>query len=36
MHYLGIGGAHNKLPVIDLIRDREITVLNHQSTILGE
>ena len=36
MMHLGIGRAHNKLDAIALMRDREITVLDHQGTILGE
>lgn len=36
MMHLGIGRTQNKLDVIALMKDREITVLDYQGTILGE
>lgn len=36
MLHLGIGRAPNKLGIIALMNDSEITVLDHQGTILGE
>lgn len=36
MLHLGVGRPHDKQDVIALIKDRDVTVIDHQGTILGE